>query len=106
MSNRTEADCLPINVSESVSELGIITRLADLAPKTLLTEQALAGIFGVTDRTVRNMINRTELPPPISCAGRKMWFSGKILDWLESAAEVQEKEAHAIREKIRGYNEC
>jgi len=73
-----------------VASLGqgvLITTLAELPERALLDENALAKALGVTKRTVRRMVARFELPPPVSFAGRSMWQVGKVLAWFEVRAE-------------------
>ncbi len=67
----------------SVSE-GVIV---SLPPGALLDEAALAAALGVTDRTIRNMSRRGELPPPVKFAGRSTWLSDRIMARFEELAE-------------------
>jgi predicted DNA-binding transcriptional regulator AlpA len=64
----------------------IITKLAELPAGSLLDETALAQALVVTKRTVRRMVGRYELPPPIQFGGRSTWQAGSILRWFESRA--------------------
>ena len=79
----------------------IITRLAELPRATLLDEKALAQTFGVTKRTVRRMVGRYELPPPVSFAGRSMWQVGKVLSWFEARADRLAREAERGAQKLK-----
>ena len=58
---------------------GVITALAELPQKALLDESAMAKVFSVTPRTIRRMVQRFELPPPIPFAGRSIWLAGRVL---------------------------
>jgi predicted DNA-binding transcriptional regulator AlpA len=71
----------------------LITTLAELPERALLDERALARALGVTKRTVRRMVARFELPPPVSFAGRAMWQVGRVLAWFESRAERASRQA-------------
>src|SRR5437867_2764623 len=55
----------PISGSEGSSHGVIITGLADLPAKTLLDEAALAVMLGRSKRSIRRMVSRLELPPPV-----------------------------------------
>lgn len=65
----------------------VVTRLAEVPERTLLDERALAEALGVTKRTVRRMVARYELPPPVRFAGRSTWQAGRVLAWFEVRAE-------------------
>lgn len=77
-----------------------ITALADLPSRTLLDESALAKAIGVTQRTVRRMVRRHELPPPVVFAGRSTWMVKRVLDHFEARAEraarAAEREARRL----------
>lgn len=82
----------------------IITQLAEMPPKTLLDEGALAEVLRVTKRTVRRMVSRYELPPGILFGGRKRWQAGKILEYFEAEAERLAKEAEKRARKFRNLH--
>ena len=90
----------PRDASEKESGV-IITKLAELPRATLLDEKALAQTVGVTKRTVRRMVGRYELPPPVSFAGRSMWQVGKVLSWFEARAEQLAKEAERSAQRLK-----
>ena len=83
---------------------GVYDALARLPKQALLDESAMARAFGVNGRTIRRMVNRHELPPPLKRAGRALWFAGRVLDWLEEDADLLAKEAEKLRKKIRSYS--
>ena len=78
--------------------------LAELPQKTLLDETQLARMLHVTRRTVRRMVSRGELPPPIRLAGRSVWLAGNILKHFEAAAERAEREAEQEARRLEGYD--
>ncbi len=93
------------DVAEVVSVTpGVYDTLARLPKQALLDEGAMARAFGVNGRTIRRMVNRHELPPPLKRAGRALWFAGRVLDWLEEEASLLAKEADKLRQKIRSYS--
>lgn len=71
----------------------LITTLAELPERALLDERALAKALGVTKRTVRRMVARFELPPPVAFAGRSTWQVGRVLAWFEARAERASRQA-------------
>jgi predicted DNA-binding transcriptional regulator AlpA len=79
----------------------ILDHLASLPDRTLLDVAAMAAALGVCTKTVRSMADRGELPPPVTFAGRSMWFSGRVLAWVEAEAQAREREADQHRAKIR-----
>ena len=86
---------------EQAEERGmLIDVLARLPEKTILDETRLASILGVNRRTVRRMVSRRELPPPIRLAGRSVWLAGRVLAHIEGAAERAEREAERRERKL------
>lgn len=87
-------------VSERSKEGWLLTELAALPPGAMVDEQRLARLLGVTDRTVRRMVRRGELPPPVRLGGRAVWLAGRVLAHVERRAEEAarraEKEARRI----------
>ena len=78
----------------------LIDALATLHEGTLLDQKRLAAILSVEPRTIRRMVTRFELPPPVSFAGRSVWLSDRILAHLDAAAERAEREAQRRERKI------
>lgn len=82
--------------------LGVVIRtLAELPKETLIDEAALANALQISTRTVRRMVGRYELPPPVRFAGRATWQSGRILAWYTAMAEAKEKKAKVAAERFR-----
>lgn len=77
----------------------LIVELALLPPGALLDECAMAEVFAVTKRTIRRMVNKQELPPPISLAGRSTWVAGSVVQHI--ADRVDEASQRAGREARR-----
>jgi len=80
---------------------GVLTELARLPADALLNESAMARIFGVVNRTIRRMVIRHELPPPIRVAGKSMWFAGLVLAHLRAKAELAAKAEEKKLAKLR-----
>ena len=81
----------------------LMDALALLPAKTILDETRLAGVLGVTPRTIRRMVSRFELPPPVSLAGRSVWLAGRVIAYIEAAAERAERAAKERARKISEY---
>lgn len=90
-----------VEATADTQPAGVLTELAMLPENALLTEDALAKAFGVVARTIRRMVTRRELPPPIPVGGRSVWFAGRVLAWLAAEAERREREAERHAAKIR-----
>jgi len=78
----------------------LIDELARLPERTLLDEKRLAAALGVVPRTLRRMVGRFELPPPVPLAGRSVWFAGRVLAYIEATADRVEREAERRARKI------
>ena len=79
----------------------LVDSLANLPSKTLLDEAMLAHALRVTPRTIRRMVSRFELPPPVSLGGRSVWFVGRVLSHIESAMDRASREAQRQARRIR-----
>lgn len=88
----------PIASDEGVGGL-VILGLAGLPDRALLDETALAGVLRCTKRTIQNLVQRFELPPPLPLAGRKVWVVKSLMGWLEERSE--RLGAKAIKEAER-----
>ncbi len=71
----------------------LITKLAELPERTVLDEAELADVLGVQKRTVRRMVQRGELPPPVRFGGRSTWQIGGILRHYEARADKAARDA-------------
>ncbi len=90
------------SAGDSTSEPGVIMRvLAELPERTVLDETRLAHLLRVTPRTVRRMVNRFELPPPVPLGGKSVWMAGRVLDYIDSAAERRQREAERQARRLR-----
>lgn len=81
----------------------LIDGLAKLPEKSILDEGCLAGVLKISTRTLRRMVARAELPPPIALGGRSIWLSDRLLCYLNSAAERAEKAATDESKRISRY---
>lgn len=102
-SGATVDSLVPVDPDSMTGHDGIFAALALLPEKAILTEAAIAKAFGVTGRTIRRMVARHELPPPITISGRSVWFAGRVLSWIERAAERQEHDAERMIAKMDAF---
>lgn len=58
-----------------------------------ITKTGMAEVFECSDRTIQRMVERFEIPPPATVAGRKVWRAGKLKAWLAQADDRAEAEA-------------
>ena len=58
-----------------------------------ITKAGLTDVFDCSERTIQRMVERFEIPPPSTVAGRKVWRTGKLKAWLAQADDRAENEA-------------
>ena len=94
------ADEIAVPPTARTPDCKLVTGLAELPSKTLLDERALAEIFHVSKRTVRRMVNRFELPPPVMLAGRSAWIVERVQAHIEARADRAARKAEAECRRI------
>ena len=82
----------------------VITDFAELKPGTLVNVTFVADALGVSERTVRRMVQRHQLPPPISFGNASLWLIEHLLDYVSSASEDKMREAKNERKRLSGHN--
>lgn len=86
--NCLENECAPRFTSDGI---GFLTQeFAELPARALIDTKRLAHTLDVTTDTLRRMVRRGELPPPIRLARRSTWFVGRVLAHIEAAADRAE----------------
>ena len=98
-----ENEARPINTSQAgLGQRGLlIEALALLPAMAIIDETRLAAMLNVTPRTVRRMVSRFELPPPVSLGGRSVWVVGRVLSHIDAAAERQQRIAERQAKQFR-----
>jgi len=87
--------------SGPVRETGIfVYDLGAFDPDTLLDLGGLCGLFRCCSRSIRRMIMKGELPPPVRLGVRQVWQVGRITSWIAARAAVAEKSAARAQAKI------
>lgn len=77
--------------------------LAGFADGDLITKRELCKCLNCSDRTLQRMVERFELPPPMTLGGRKVWIVGKIRAWFAEAAGRMEAEALKEARRLRAF---
>lgn len=80
----------------------VISALAELPERAIVDERALADALQVSKRTVRRMVSRGELPPPVRFGGRAMWQVQAVLTWFEARAARASREAERAARRMTG----
>lgn len=73
--------------------------LAGLPDDQWIDQATMAEAFGVVDRTLRRMVERGEVPPPIPLAGGSRWKVGRVREWLDNRARQAEADANEARKR-------
>jgi predicted DNA-binding transcriptional regulator AlpA len=101
MVEQDEARCNIEDDSGNGDGHGVIQELAELHEDALIDAAALARHLGVCDRTLRRMIRRGELPPPVRMGGRSRWLAGRVRQWINDRAALAEKDAARELARLR-----
>lgn len=95
-SNLPETDESPTSSPEGGPTVIQLDRFSD---GDYITKAGMTQVFDCSERTIQRMVERFEIPPPSTVAGRKVWRVGKLKAWLAQADD--RTEAEAIREAKR-----
>jgi hypothetical protein len=86
------------------SSIGIIKELGDLAPDTVISEDAMARIFSRHKVSVKRAVERGELPPSIRLFGEPVWTVRALREHLSNRLEAAKKEAEKLQRRISQMN--
>jgi predicted DNA-binding transcriptional regulator AlpA len=53
-----------------------------------IDQHDVAKYLGVSTKTVRTLLERGELPPPIRIGRKQFWLKGKFTRWLEDGGAL------------------
>ncbi len=81
--------------SDAASSLGY-PRFEKLEDGALVTESALAEVFGKHPVSIRRAVERGELPPPVRLMGKPVWTAGAIRRHLDLRLKEAAKEAEFL----------
>ena len=102
----TAPQAAPASVGQPAAEpepQGVFDALAKLPDKALVTETALADLLHMGKRTIRRMVSRHELPPPVRFAGHSTWLAGGILEHFQARAERAARDAERLQRKSQEF---
>jgi len=91
-----------VNVNETRKSI-YITNFGLLPKESFIDIRALCEILNLTDRTIRRMISRYQIPSGIMIGGRQMWHVGKLLGHLEERCDEKINEARKNRKRLERY---
>ena len=80
---------------------GIVRHLGDLPDGAIISEEALARLFGRCQVSIKRAIQRGELPPPVKLLGMPVWTAEKLLDHLSTRLDKALKEEEKARKKFQ-----
>jgi len=79
------------------SDPGVYARLAELAPNTLVTEEALARWLYKCVASIKAAVERGELPQPARLMGKNTWTVGAIIRHIEASIEAETRKFSRLR---------
>jgi len=79
---------------------GIVEALGNMPRESIITEEALAGIFNRHPVSIKRAVSRGELPPSTRLLGKPVWTAGTILDHITGRLDAAKQEAEKINRKI------
>ena len=83
---------------------GIVRHLGDLPDGTIISEEALARLFGRCQVSIKRAIQRGELPPPVKLLGMPVWTTERILTHINKRLDVAQKEEERARKKFEDFD--
>lgn len=100
--NAIDSSSATISNDDAVRIASVIS-LDRFADNDYITKTGMAQIFRCSERTIQHMVERFELPPPTTMAGRKVWRAGKVKAWLVQADDRIEAEALKEAKRLRVF---
>lgn len=67
----------------------------------IVDEVTLSAIFGVSVRTIKRMVERYELPPPIMLASKRSWKIEAVINWIDAAVAKKESDARLRIQRLQ-----
>jgi len=81
-------------------ESGLCLRLDQLGDGAVLSTAVLAERMQVSEVTVKRMIGRGELPPPVPMGRWQVWTAGWVRGWIEMRLESSAQESQLVRKRL------
>jgi hypothetical protein len=93
---------IAVNEQDGAPEIarGVISDLGCLPEAAVLTEDAVARMFGRSKWSVRRAVHRGELPPPTRMFARSVWTAGAIVRHIETRMATAAREAEKLAARI------
>jgi hypothetical protein len=79
----------------------LMTELASLPPRTLISEHKLAQLFQRHVTSVKRAIQRGELPPPVPLFGANVWTVEAILAHISARLEAEQTAAAQTARRVQ-----
>lgn len=93
-------------MNETTDTLIYCADIAALPPGAIVTTAALQRAFGLTDpdaRSIKNMVDRGELPPPAKMRGGNVWTAGALVRHWEKLMERAAKDADEKQRTLKQH---
>lgn len=100
--NETDSLIPTISKNDAVDS-AIVISLDRFSDNDYITKVGMTQIFRCSERTIQRMVERFELPPPSTMAGRKVWRAGKVKAWFAQADDRTEAEALKEAKRLRVF---
>lgn len=72
------------NTPAALPAPGVFAEIGALPPGAIVTEEGLARMFGKCTASIKNAVDRGELPRPARFMGKNSWTAGAIVRHHES----------------------
>jgi len=79
---------------------GVVKELGELAPDTILSEDAVAAIFDRHKVSVKRAVERGELPPSVRLFGEPVWTVRALREHLGRRLEEAKRETEHLQRRI------
>lgn len=101
--NNIDSPALAIGNDNAVDS-AIVISLDRFSDNDYITKVGMTQIFRCSERTIQRMVERFELPPPSTMAGRKVWRAGKVKAWFAQADDRTEAKALKEAKMLRVFD--
>ena len=81
----------------------VLSELASFDPNTVINESTLARCLAVSQRTVRRMEKRGEIPVHFKLGGNSCWIVGNVIDFFHQRAQKAEQQAAKESQRLSQY---
>jgi hypothetical protein len=88
--------------SEEQTESGFdIVRLDEYGPESIITEHALAKLFGRHPSAIKRAVTRGELPASTRLLGTPVWTVGSIVRHIEARLVESRREKEKLERRVQ-----